>query len=168
MASLTQRAWHRAPSCARFGRLVFRRRIPGQARPTIGPPLKGVTNRVVRGTGAKIRWRHPGQSGSASNWRTQARSQQPRAGLLRRKASNRSLGDSIIPKPSRRLARKRRRYLRVLLHNLEHPDDVWYERQRLAKARVSAALVPHLRHAFAARGDALLRMISDPAKSTSS
>ena len=58
------------------------------------------------------------------------------------------------------IGKKAESYLRVLLHNLEHPDDKWYE-DGVSQKRVSAALVPYLRNEFAARGDALLRMISD-------
>lgn len=51
-------------------------------------------------------------------------------------------------------------YLQTLLHNLEHPDDLLYE-QTVSRRNVSAAIVPYLRHEIAARGNALLSMISD-------
>ena len=64
------------------------------------------------------------------------------------------------PQVVEEIGKKAQSYLRVLLHNLEHPDDKWYENGVSGK-RVSAAVVPYLRHEFAVRGDALLRMISD-------
>lgn len=64
------------------------------------------------------------------------------------------------PRAVEEIGKKAERYLRVLLHNLEHPDDKWYE-DGVSQQHISVALVPYLRNAFATRGDALLRMISD-------
>jgi len=58
------------------------------------------------------------------------------------------------------IGKKTESYLRVLLHNLDHPDDCWYENS-VSHQRVNAALVPYLRNEIAARGDALLKMLAD-------
>jgi hypothetical protein len=58
------------------------------------------------------------------------------------------------------IGRKTESYLRVLLHNLDHPEDLWYE-SSVMHQQVNSAVVPYLRNEIAARGDALLRMISD-------
>ena len=82
-----------------------------------------------------------------------------KAGLVR--AKRRQIAwRQCPPQAVEQIAKKAESYLRVLLHNLEHPADKWYE-EGVSRKRVSAALVPYLRNEFAARGDALLRMISD-------
>jgi Family of unknown function (DUF6502) len=82
-----------------------------------------------------------------------------RAGLVR--AKRRQIAwRQYHPQAVEEIGKKAERYLRVLLHNLEHPDDRWYE-DGVSQKRISTAVVPYLRNEFAARGDALLQMISD-------
>lgn len=79
-------------------------------------------------------------------------------GLVR--AKRRSIVGKLQPRVLARISAKTGNYVLTLLHNMENPDDQWYE-QSICRRRVSAAMVPYLQHEISARGDALLRLISD-------
>lgn len=81
-----------------------------------------------------------------------------RAGLLR--ARRRTVARVYEPQAIAEIGTKTENYLRTLLHNLENPDNPWYERA-VSRRRIRTALVPYIHREVAIRGDALLKVISD-------
>ncbi len=82
-----------------------------------------------------------------------------RAGLLRARRK-RTAARVYEPQAIAEIGKKTENYLRSLLHNLENPDDPWYE-GAVSRRRIRTALVPYLHREIAVRGDALLKVISD-------
>lgn len=82
-----------------------------------------------------------------------------KAGLIRA-ARKTVAGRAFEPRVIAEIGTKTGNYLQMLLHNLENPDDPWYEGS-VSRRRISADLVPYLRREIEVRGNALLRVISD-------
>ena len=82
-----------------------------------------------------------------------------RNGMLRPRRRG-IVGRALSNKEVAEIGLKTGRLLATLIHNLENPNERWFEAS-VTKAKVDATLVPYLRKTVAARGTALLDAFAD-------